>query len=439
MKKTKLISRKLAIIALTISTICGAFFVSPNMVYASEGNGGISVEVPQGWQNKAVTLQVKVEDYVIYDDKNKEIPVTAKKVNVAIDDGKYQDITDSMIVTIDHNCKLKLQVIYTDGGSASESYDIQNFDLELPTIQTSVTGETLYLKAEDQISGVADINVNGKAYAELNEGQMCVNIKDLESTDEFITIYADDKAGNKSKQFKIKNPYFVGEIESGSTDQGIGNPDSVEPTDPTNARGTVSDNTTTTEDGEVTKEFYTVEASGKTFYLIVDKTQTQDNVYLLTEAGVNDLLNFVDYDGVDVQNGAVPMYEIPSTGGKTTESGEQEIAEDEEIKEEEPSKSNSGSMFIIVLLICGVGIGYYFIRNKRRKDDLAEAEEMDAFDTPDEELIEVEIGDTEDEDEYEDVDETESSDSLYTDVYKENEYDEIHFTDEGQSYETDNQ
>ena len=182
-----------------------------------------------------------------------------------------------------------------------------------------------------------------------------------------------------------------------------------------------------------------MEASGKTFYLIVDKTQTQDNVYLLTEAGVNDLLNFVDYDGVDVQNGAVPMYEIPSTGGKTTESGEQEIAEDEEIKEEEPTKSNSGSMFIIVLLICGVGIGYYFIRNKRRKDDLAEAEEMDAFDTPDEELIEVEIGDTEDEDEYEDVDETESSDSLYTDVYKENEYDEIHFTDEGQSYETDNQ
>ena len=144
MKKTKLISRKLAIIALTISTICGAFFVSPNMVYASEGNGSISVEVPQGWQNKAVTLQVKVEDYVIYDDKNKEIPVTAKKVNVAIDDGKYQDITDSMIVTIDHNCKLKLQVIYTDGGSASDCGKYRPLQSKRTTVISSQKGKTRF-------------------------------------------------------------------------------------------------------------------------------------------------------------------------------------------------------------------------------------------------------------------------------------------------------
>ena len=44
-----------------------------------------------------------------------------------------------------------------------------------------------------------------------------------------------------SKENKIKNPYFVGDIDSGQEDKSLGNPDSVEPTDPTKARGTVTD------------------------------------------------------------------------------------------------------------------------------------------------------------------------------------------------------
>ena len=431
----KAIKQKLAMIALVISTLCGAFFVLSTVAFASEGNGSIGVDIPKGWQNKPVTLQVKVEDYVIYDRKGKELPITAKSVKAAFDDGKYQDITDSMVVTIDHNGTLKLQVLYTDGGSASESYTIENFDLEQPTIQASVSGENMYLEAKDELSGVAGINVNQKTYTELKDGQMCVNIKDLESTDEYITVYSTDQAENHSKQFKVKNPYFVGPIDSGSTDQGIGNPDSIEPTDPTRARGSVSDNCVTTEDGEVTKEFYTVEASGKTFYLIVDKTQTQDNVYLLTEAGVNDLLNFVDYNGVDVQNGEVPMYEIPSTGTKAAETVSTDAVEEEQEPEPVKAKSNSTSMFIIVVLVCAVGLGYYFIRNKRRKEDLAEAEEMDAFDLPDEDDFPEEKEEEETEEEFEEEETLEEDDS-YTAEYEENIYDDVAFPDEEQEYET---
>ncbi len=138
---------------------------------------------------------------------------------------------------------------------------------------------------------------------------------------------------------------------------------------------------------------------------MVDRTQNQENVYLLTEAGVNDLLNFVDYNGVDVQNGDIPMYEIPSSGGikveKSAELMEEEPAEEEETTEEKP-KGNSATMFIIVVIIAGVGVGYYFLKNKKRKEDLEEAEEMDAFDVPDE----VE----EDETEYEEGDDADESD-----------------------------
>ncbi len=399
MNKFKTFRTKAAIAATVLGTAFGAFLM-PTTVMASDGNGAVYVEVPEGWQREARTLQIKVDDYSIYSSDNKEIPVTYKKVDVAFDDGDYIEVTESMVVTITANCTLKLRALYEDGNFAYNEIKITNFDLEQPTIKASVEGETLYLEATDQISGVADINVNGKAFSKLKEGKMCVNIKDLEATDQYISIHSDDVAGNPSKEYKIKNPYFVGEIESGQEDKSLDNPDSVEATDPTKARGTVTDDYVTQG-----REFFTVDASGKTFYLVVDRTQNQENVYLLTEAGVNDLLNFVDYNGVDVQNGDIPMYEIPSSGGikveKSAELMEEEPAEEEETTEEKP-KGNSATMFIIVVIIAGVGVGYYFLKNKKRKEDLEEAEEMDAFDVPDE----VEEGETE----YEEGDDADESD-----------------------------
>ena len=386
MKMFNILKTKAAIAATVLGTGIGAFLMPAMPVMASDGNGAVYVEIPEGWQNQARTLQIKVEDYSIYSSDGKEIPVTYKKVDAAFDDGEYAEVTDAMVVTIDHNCRLKLRALYEDGNFAYNEIDITNFDLEQPTIRASVEGEVLYLEATDEISGVADINVNGKGFTELSEGKMCVNIKDLESTDEYISIHSDDHAGNASKEYKIKNPYFVGEIESGQEDKSLDNPDSIEPTDPTKARGTVTDDYITQG-----REFFTVDASGKTFYLIVDRTQNQENVYLLTEAGVNDLLNFTDYNGVDVQNGDVPMYEIPSNGGKIPVEVDPAVteAQEEETKavDEEKPKGNSATMFIVVVIIAGAGVGYYFLKNKKRRDDLAEAEEMDAFDVPDDTQI----------------------------------------------------
>lgn len=390
---------KAAIAAVTVGTAFGAFLM-PVQAFASDGNGAVWTEIPQGWQNHEYTAQVKVEDYVIWDHDNKEIPVTYKSVEYAIDDGKYVDITDTMVVTIEKNCHLKLRAIYEDGGCAFNECDIENFDLERPTIDARLDGEIMYLTASDEISGVAKISVNGKDYTDLKDNQMCTNIKDYEQTDEYIEISATDNAGNVSKGFKIKNPYFVGEVQSGQEDKSLDNPDSVEPTDPTKARGTVTDDFVTNE-----REFFTVDASGKTFYLIVDRSQSQENVFLLTEAGVNDLLNFVDYNGVDVQNGDVPMYEIPSTG-KTTEVT---IPENEEPTEEEPEpempekKGGNSSLIIIFAIAALFGVGYYFLKIKKQKDDLADAGEMDEFDTEGDIFVDATEEEWEDEDEADEV------------------------------------
>ncbi len=191
---------------------------------------------------------------------------------------------------------------------------------------------------------------------------------------------------------QINNPYYVGTIESGAVDQSLTNPESVEATDPTEARGTVSENVVNTEGGEITKEFYTITANEKTFYLVVDKTQNQENVYLLTEAGTNDLLNFVDYNGVDVVNGDVPMYEIAA--GNSAEVLEDTDLESAEVNSEKEAATedtavkttkNSNSMMVIVVVVCILAIGFYFVKNKKKKEYLSDAEEMDTFDVPEDE------------------------------------------------------
>lgn len=408
MKVLKLIKTKAAIAAVAISTAVGAFLM-PVQAFASDGNGAVWTEIPQGWQNHEYTAQVKVEDYVIWDKDNNEIPVTYKSVEYAIDDGKYVDITDTMVVTIDKNCHLKLRAIYEDGGCAFNECDIENFDLERPTIDARLDGEMMYLTAADEISGVKKITVNGQDYTDLKDGQMCTCIKDYEQTDEYIEISSTDVAGNVSKGFKIKNPYFVGEVQSGQEDKSLDNPDSVEPTDPTKARGTVTDDFVTNE-----REFFTVDASGKTFYLIVDRSQSTENVYLLTEAGCNDLLNFTDYNGVDVQNGDVPMYEIPSNRIEKVES-KPETEETEEEPTEEPKEENktgSPSWLVIILIAAVFGGGYYFIKVKKTKEDLMDADEMDEFDNEGA----IDVDDSEEDEFYDDEDDYDEEDENGADI-----------------------
>ena len=75
------------------------------------------------------------------------------------------------------------------------------------------------------------------------------------------------------------------------------------------------------------KEFYTIKTkSDKVFYLIVDKDKTDENVYLLTEVGENDLLNFTDTNMVTLpQNQAIAESALPLETEKITETPEPEV------------------------------------------------------------------------------------------------------------------
>ena len=96
------------------------------------------------------------------------------------------------------------------------------------------------------------------------------------------------------------------------------------------------------------KEFYTIKTkSDKVFYLIVDKDKTDENVYLLTEVGENDLLNFTDTNMVTLpQNQAIAESALPLETEKITEIPEPEVTIIPEEKEEPEKKSNNSGTIL---------------------------------------------------------------------------------------------
>lgn len=114
------------------------------------------------------------------------------------------------------------------------------------------------------------------------------------------------------------------------------------------------------------RQFITFQTkNGKTFHLIINHDETQENVMLLTEVSEDDLLNMVE----------------------KKEAPKQEISKEEPTKEEakpekKEEKSNLGTYIILLLVIGGaLGAGYYFKVVKKKEDKELEAleEEDDDF------------------------------------------------------------
>ena len=163
-----------------------------------------------------------------------------------------------------------------------------------------------------------------------------------------------------------------------------------EPTDPSQARGTITesvgaDNREYPRRSEITdaidgpnggqmkerpkadaREFLTFQTkSGKVFHLIINHDEPDSNVQLLTEVSEQDLLNMIEQD--EERNGTTKVKEEPK----------KEVVKKEEAEPEEPKKKDSKGSFLIVLFIVAavVGAGYYFKVVKSNDDGFGDFED----------------------------------------------------------------
>ena len=289
---------------------------------------GITFTEPEGWQTDTATVKIQVEDT-----KNTGAFSIAKVEARLSENGGWSDITGNMEVSISSNCSVYVRVTDQNGNTYEQNRYIECFDKTKPTIIAAAKNGILIVQGVDAESGIAALYVNGNEFTELTNNTLNVRLQKADTSYEYFTLQAKDKAGNMSEIYKVGNPYYENpdavkeNTEVSGTEQNAASlPADGTASKPTSATATVTEHQTTNEtataptepentgnetdteadtgrvqgensaSGMTTgtvedkggKEFYTIKTkSDKVFYLIVDKDKTDENVYLLTEVGEN--------------------------------------------------------------------------------------------------------------------------------------------------------
>ena len=182
---------------------------------------------------------------------------------------------------------------------------------------------------------------------------------------------------------------------------------------------------------EGTKEFYTISTkSGKIFYLIIDNSKSQDNVYFLTEVSEKDLMNFTLSDSVTLPEVdivyAEPEKQAEEEKPETTETDEKDKVEDEIQMPED--KSLAGTYLLIGLVAVGAAAGGYYLKVYKPKHEYDDEDEM--------EEDENESEDSESEKrEVDDADEQEEQENAGTEVLKDEDFNDEVLEDEEEEQE----
>lgn len=166
-----------------------------------------------------------------------------------------------------------------------------------------------------------------------------------------------------------------------------------------------------------TKQFITVQTkNNQTFFMVIDRAQSTENVYMLSLIDEDDLSEFLK-DAKAADTGVV----LPGTEEKPEEpvQGSANVPEETKVPQK---KDNTNTLLFLVIGIFAVAVaaGYYFKIYKPKKDAADEREEgieddgyeyeddSEEYDEPEE--YEDDQDEYEDEDSYEDPDDSEDQD-----------------------------
>ena len=129
-----------------------------------------------------------------------------------------------------------------------------------------------------------------------------------------------------------------------------------------------------------TKQFLTIQTKkGNTFYMVIDRSSTSENVYMMSLVDENDLAEFLD-ETEDSKTEEEQKVVIPETTTETTPAVEKET--------EETTQKNTGGSDIwklcTIVLAGGLGIGavVVYLKYGRKKEDGFVSEQLEFTDGP---------------------------------------------------------
>lgn len=437
-KRSKGSLKKGLLAATTIFCLTSPLLQMQSVFAAENTTPVISIEKPDGWKQGETTVSISVDASHMPEGFS-----VAKIEAKAGKDGSWQDVTGNGSISIDGNKTVYVRVTDGDGNVYEQNRSIKCYDTEKPTLSASLTDGVLTIQGNDTVSGIASVTVNGTTYTDLKDGMLRVQLTQKDFTTKQIEITVTDGAGNTSEKYVLQNPYYEwavkqAEKQKAASDNNGGMttttsaetgtaeattaplPQDVQASQPTDAKGTVDERTVTgieeqlAQEGETadtvtktgtedTKEFYTISTkSGKIFYLIVDNSKAQDNVYFLTEVSEKDLMNFTLSDSVTLPEVDTVYAEPEKQTEEETTAEPTDTPEKEEEEVQMPEeKGSTGTYLLIGLAVAGVaGAGWYFkiCKPKHEYDDDDELEE-DEDESEDSESDKREIDDADEQQE----------------------------------------
>ena len=396
--------KKMSLIAILLS-----FFMT--LTVLAEGDPKISISLPEGYVNESFEVEITVEN------------VEVKSIKVKMGEGgSLKDVTDSKKYEVKDNGTLYVEVTDTDDNKYEESFEISFIDKTCPELIGAINEGVLSLQVSDDLSGIKSLIVNGYEYDNCPGGELLIRLQQFDASYKEFSIYVTDNAGNYSEEYIIENPYYSEEADDKSEkdDKSVYLPINAEGSPITSAVGTVTYHATeygfNYGPGEVLDvsgnkvdaydgmEFFVVETkSGKTFYMVIDKSKQDNNAYLLTEADEADLLNYTGTDKeVLPQNGAViagtyegkkdikEKEEETVTKGGTYNASPDAIGNSEEAPKPKPKKKSNNSDTVMIVVIAAVfAVVAIYMKKKKNKpsndsvelpieeDETEEVEEQD--------------------------------------------------------------
>ena len=144
-----------------------------------------------------------------------------------------------------------------------------------------------------------------------------------------------------------------------------------------------------------TKEFLTVTTkNNNTFYIVIDRSATSQNVYMLSQIDENDLSEFLDKDST----AAVVTPQPDTSKVVLDETNNEDVDKEATVDPEKTSsaKTNMGAMATILILALGGVAAYYYFKIYKPKKEEDEDDQPEGLETggleevPDEEESEDE-------------------------------------------------
>lgn len=166
----------------------------------------ITLVSPSGWYTKAADVEIRISD----------LNNTGwQKVEYKIErGGSLIDLTDALAdtdrakVEITENCTVYVVITDKDGKAHTKSRYIECFDRTAPTVKAGIDGKMLRVEANDELSGIDAIYIDGDRYDDLTNGTLDVRLRDLDDDYKQISVQSVDYAGNKSKTVQLNNPNY---------------------------------------------------------------------------------------------------------------------------------------------------------------------------------------------------------------------------------------